>query len=380
MHIPADAPRVLVIRRRYVGDVVLLGSVFRNLRLHWPAAKISVLTEAAYSGILLLSPDVDCPLILPGRAREWPAFLRTLANARFTHVLDFDNTEKTALISWFTRAAVRVTFQYETTRFRYPFSYTHTAKIAQTFYDTHHITETYLALLTAIGVSIVSREVKIVPRPKDRARIAPFARPRSAYPGLRPPLRVLVHPGSRSPYRVWPPERFARVCDQVQEELGAQVFLIAGPAEQPWLQKIRAMAHTHLVELSPFPDVATFAAALTEFDLLLCHDSGPMHLAAAVGTPVVALFGSQNATVWRPLGEHHTILQTALPCACLGSSPPTPCVRHDSYRSYCVRQLEPNDVFAAIRTSLRQLQRPSVLSSRRSEQPEPASAVPLRSV
>jgi ADP-heptose:LPS heptosyltransferase len=78
-----------------------------------------------------------------------------------------------------------------------------------------------------------------------------------------------------------------------------------------------------------------------------------MHVAAAVGTPVVALFGSQNATIWRPLGPHHTVLQTPRPCACLGAAAPTPCVRTDSYRSYCVRKLEVPAVVAAVARTLR---------------------------
>src|SRR6185295_12074807 len=88
-------PRVLLIRRRYFGDIVLLGSVVRNLRLHWPKAWITVLTEAAYAGVLPLNHDVDSALAFPTRALEWVGFLRMLRGARFTHVLDFDNTDKT---------------------------------------------------------------------------------------------------------------------------------------------------------------------------------------------------------------------------------------------------------------------------------------------
>src|SRR3954462_10202222 len=88
-------PRVLVIRRRYLGDIVLLGSVLRNLRLHWPAAGITVLSEEPYRGVLPLNPDVDAGLSFPRRASEWIGFLRALRGGHYTHVLDFDNTEKT---------------------------------------------------------------------------------------------------------------------------------------------------------------------------------------------------------------------------------------------------------------------------------------------
>lgn len=335
---------VLILRRRYLGDVVLLGPVFRNLRLHWPAAQIAVLTEAPYAGVLALNPDVHRTLTFPRRLSEWPAFLRALRAARFTHVLDFDNTEKTALLTRFSGAAARVAFDRELIPFRYQRCYTHRAKVTNAFYDSHSITETYLQLLAPLGVPIATREVRLVPRTADLAAVTKLA-PRGG-------KKILVHPGSRSAHRVWPAERFAAVCDRLQDELQAQIFLVGGPAEQALVQEIRSRAQTHLVAIDrPLP-VGEFAALAAQFEVFLCHDSGPMHVAAAVGTPVVALFGSQNATIWRPNGDHHTVLQTPLPCACIGDAAPTPCVKGDGYRSYCVRMLTVDQVFAAVTARL----------------------------
>ncbi len=132
-----------------------------------------------------------------------------------------------------------------------------------------------------------------------------------------------------------------------------QVFVVAGPGEQALVKQIRARAKAHLVALEQQLTVGQFAALLAQFDLFLCHDSGPMHIAAAVGTPIVALFGSQNATIWRPLGSRSTVLQTTLPCACIGAAAPTPCEPGNSYRSYCVRKLTEDQVFAAIQLALK---------------------------
>jgi ADP-heptose:LPS heptosyltransferase len=348
------APSLLVIRRRYLGDIVLLGSVLRNLRLHWPAACLTVLTEPAYAGVLALNPDVDAALTFPRGLAGWPGFLRALRRARFTHVLDFDNTDKTALATRLTGAAVRVTFDRETNPFRHRWVYTGHAPITNAFYTSHHITETYLALLAAADVPVVSREIRLVPRSADLAAIAPFAG------GLKSKIenrksKILVHPGSRSPCRIWPARRFAAVCDLLQDELGVQVFLVAGPDEQVLVQEIRGHAKSHLIALEQRLTVGQFAALVMQFDLLLCHDSGPMHVAAAVGTPVVALFGSQNATIWRPLGDRATVLQPAQPCSCIGAAAPVPCVRGDSYRSYCVRQLSVDGVFSTLRAVLAQM-------------------------
>ena len=113
-----QTPRILVIRRRYLGDVVLLGSLFRNLRIHWPEARVAALVEASYATILSLNPDVDSVMALPAGALEWPRFVRRLRAAAFTHVLDIDNTEKTALISRLSGAPLRVGLYSPVTRSR----------------------------------------------------------------------------------------------------------------------------------------------------------------------------------------------------------------------------------------------------------------------
>ncbi len=344
-------PRILLIRRRYLGDLVLLGSVARNLRLHWPEVHLTILTEAAYAGVVPLHPDVNAALAFPTRVGAWPGLVRTLRRARFTHVLDFDNTDKTALVSRFSGAVVRATFDRELIPFRHRWVYSHTARVTNAYYDSHHITDTYLALPAALGVPVPSREVRLVPRPADLAAAEKLTGgPKSKIEQRKP--KILVHPGTRSEHRRWPAARFAAVCDRLQDEFDAQVFLTAGPREEPLADEIRRHAQTHVVALKPLASVGALAALIAQCDVFLCHDSGPMHVAAAVGTPVVALFSSQNATIWRPLGANHTVLQTPLPCACLGAATPTPCVRDDSYRSYCVRKLEVPEVVAAVARSL----------------------------
>ncbi|MEX2043759.1 MAG: glycosyltransferase family 9 protein, partial [Opitutus sp.] len=271
MSTPAPAIRILVIRRRYLGDIVLLGSVLRNLRLHWPGAHLSVLTEAAYAGVLSLNPDIDGALTFPRDMTQWPGFIRALRRARFTHVLDFDNTDKTALASRLTGARVRATFDRELIPFRHARFYTHAARVTNAFYDSHHITETYLALPAAIDVPVVSREVRLVPHREDLAAISDLLGGQLKTSGVtRYHRRVLVHPGSRSEHRIWPLERFAAVCDRLQNELDVQVFLTAGPRERPLIEKIRAAAHSHIVLAKTPATVGGLAALAAEFDAFLC--------------------------------------------------------------------------------------------------------------
>jgi ADP-heptose:LPS heptosyltransferase len=129
-----------------------------------------------------------------------------------------------------------------------------------------------------------------------------------------------------------------------------QVVLAGGPGEGRLLSEIRGLARTHLLALDEAPSRPRFAALARASTALLCHDSGPMHVAAAVGTPVVALYGSQNPLLFRPTGPAHILLTPPLPCSqCLA---PKACVPADSYRNYCVRRLTAEEVYGAVRTQL----------------------------
>ena len=339
-------PHILVIRRRYLGDIALLGSFLCNLRLHWPEARIGVLTEPAYTALLAINPDITGAIALPAKLTSWPKFLRSLRRARFTHVFDLDNTDKTALITRLTGASERHVFHLENVPRHLALLYTHTTFVRSIDYSSRHITETYLAMLASAGVPVVTREARLVPRPSDLAAITTLVGPPQAHT-----RKILLHPGSRSPYRVWPAENFAALCDRLQDELNVQIFLIGGPAERALLDDIRAAAKSHLVVIERALPIGQFAALATHFDLMLCHDSGPMHVAAAVGTRVVALVGAQNITIWGPVGSHHQILQASQPCAAACVSP-AECSPGDSYKNLCVRRISVGEAFAAVRTSL----------------------------
>src|ERR1035438_480218 len=114
--------------------------------------------------------------------------------------------------------------------------------------------------------------------------------------------------------------------------------------------QIRGLLKTHVLALDDPPSLPRLAALARACSALLCHDSGPMHVAAAVGTPVVALCGSQNPVLFRPAGQGHAVLAPPMPCtSCVA---PDACAPGDSYRNYCVRGLTVGQVYDAVRAGL----------------------------
>jgi heptosyltransferase III len=345
----AGAPHLLVIRRRYLGDIVLLGSVFRNLKLHWPSARIAVLCEASYADILKLNADVAEVFHFPRKFTDWPRLALALRRARFSHVLDLDNRDKTAVLTLATGAPVRVT-QRHTERVHLPSFYTRSEVLPTEFLHERHITDLYLHLLGAVGVPVQTRETRLTPRRED---VAAAQRALDAA-GSRIPARaakILVHPGSRSAWRVWPPENFARVIDALAERHDCGSVLVSGPGERGTVDAICAAtkhAPARLDEPLPLPQLA---ALFSLFPVMLCHDSGPMHVATAVGTRVVALYGSQTLSHWRPLGDGHVTLQPPLPCVNCVS--PGQCHPDDAYHNHCVRNITVDRVVDAVAAKLR---------------------------
>jgi ADP-heptose:LPS heptosyltransferase len=343
---PSAQTRILVIRRRYVGDIVLLESCFRLLRRHWPAAHIAACVDPGYRELPKLHPAIDATLPMPVRWHDWPGFLWRLRREKFTHVLDFDNRPRTALITALSGAGLRATLRHGYTP-RLPLCYNQRLVVEADYLENRHITDFYHRLLRSLGIVIKHEPGLLVPLPHEVAQIEQLPEI-AALPPDRP--RLLVHPGSRSPHRIWPAESFAAVCDAAQAQGLASVIFVSGPAEQSVVEAITAKMTTPAVVLKQRFSLTQLAALFASVDRLLCHDSGPMHLAAAVGTPVIALYGSQKISTWRPLGEGHTLLQAPLPCReCVS---PAFCKPDDSYHNHCVRKITPDVVLAALRASL----------------------------
>jgi ADP-heptose:LPS heptosyltransferase len=349
------APRILILRRRYIGDVVLLGSLVRNLRLHWPESKISVLTNAGFGDVLDLHPDVDGRLEIPKRKHplypfRFGALLARLRRARFDYAFDIDNSEGTALLTRLTGAAQRVTLAVGGREPKLRRAYTAVARVTREERDSRHITEHYLRVLEPVGVPVRSREVRLVPRAEDLKAVDRLMEQL----GLASDLPcLLVHPGHSNPFRFWPAERFARLCDALLGDRTCRILLTAGPGQGELLGEVVSRMQKEAVVLrEPLP-LPRFAALIQRMDLLVGHDSAPAHIASAVGTPVVALLGSRDFRRWRPLGEDNVSLNPPFPCTeCVA---PGVCVPEDGARSYCVQRITEDEVLSAVRGRIERL-------------------------
>jgi ADP-heptose:LPS heptosyltransferase len=123
---------------------------------------------------------------------------------------------------------------------------------------------------------------------------------------------VSVHPGTSNPEKLWPAERFALVCDKMIDVLGIKVVLVGGEEERGTAGEVKAKMRNTVTDLTGKVALKEFGALLKRSDILISCDSGPVHIASATGTPVVALFGEArpggSSKRWGPYGEGHIVI------------------------------------------------------------------------
>jgi lipopolysaccharide heptosyltransferase II len=169
-----------------------------------------------------------------------------------------------------------------------------------------------LMLIEAIGVRVrrITYDVPVTSEDHQRVRVL---LERHGIDGSRP--LVAVNPVALWETKLWRNDRFARLAEHLIKEKGATVVFTGGPADKPVNDAIRAMMTVPAVNLAGQTSIKMLAALYCRSAMLITTDTGPMHLAAALGTPVVALFGP--TAPWRtgPFGEGHRIVRTAAACS-----------------------------------------------------------------
>jgi ADP-heptose:LPS heptosyltransferase len=202
----------------------------------------------------------------------------------------------------------------------------------------------YAALATAAGATVRSLATEFRLTDEDRVEADHILAARGIAAGER---FVAVHPGASGPYRIWPPDRFARVMEMVKEKTGMRSVLCGTPHDLPALDAVRSALRMDAPEIVLEGSVHQLAGILTRAKLCLSNDSGPRHLAIAVGTPSVAILPKHNDKAWGVYdrGPSASYLMASAPCPLC---PPERCLdRHpdgEEFGSACMRMVSVDEV------------------------------------
>ena len=198
-----------------------------------------------------------------------------------------------------------------------------------------HEAALYLDTVRAVGIEVDEPRLEFYSAEEDRRHVAEMLA-LSPAEGLRAapqvPL-VVIHPaGGSNPgmtlsAKRWPPRRFAALADRLIEERGAQVFLVGGPDDGPIAASIKEAMRQKPWDLTGQLTLGQLGALLERCDLFIGHDTGAMHLAVAVGAPVVAIFGPSDPRMYGPYGENSVVLWHDVGC--------NPCLLRGRWNAAC---------------------------------------------
>jgi lipopolysaccharide heptosyltransferase II len=205
-----------------------------------------------------------------------------------------------------------------------------------------HSVDRYLAILSVLGISVGEKDFSIVLTPGDQEGMANLLEGHGVLPGE---TRVVLNAPTRWQSKRWPQERFAELGDQLASRLGAKIILTGGRADQALVEEIASLMRVRPVVAAGKTSLKELCWLLREVDLLVTCDSGPMHIAAAVGTPTIALFGPTDPRRTGPYGRGHRVLQRQMVCI--------PCFKRDCPENLCLREIEVEEVFSAAKEALR---------------------------
>lgn len=331
--------RILVIKLRYVGDVLLATPVLSRLREGFPKAYLAMLVNAGTEAVVRGHPALDEVLILErgSVARQW-RFMRELRDRRFDLVVDLTDGDRSALLSRLSGAPVRLGYNSEA-RWR---GRLYTEVIEANRFGMHTV-RYHLAATEALGLTGPPPAPILTAEPGVQGKVGCLLNE----VGLETerPL-VCLHPGARWWFKSWPVERFAALADLIQTETTAQVLFLGGEQEESQAGRIAEGMKTPFRSLVGRTGLQELAAVLARATLVVSNDNGPMHMAAALGVPVIGLFGPSDPAVWGPWGEGHHTFYKGLDCRA--------CFHPDCFRGEqnCMRLIALEEVWRVVRDKL----------------------------
>ena len=353
---PTALRSILLIRPDHLGDMLFLTPALHALRRTLPSARISLLAGPWSHEIVRNNPDLDAveTSVFPGFERQpkggtlapYRLLATTARNLRAEGydtavVLRFDHWWG----AWLAAAAGiprRVGYDWPETR---PF-----LSQAVPYRSGRHEVEQNATLLAALAPG---RDVSLGPDLLLYHRGRPrWAAEWLAAHGIGPERRlVAIHPGAGAAVKQWPAAAWAEVADRLAERSDSRIVLTGGPGERELTGAVAAMLAQPALDLAGITTLGQLAALYARCALVLGSDSGPLHLAVAVGTPTVHLYGPVPPAKFGPWGDPtcHVVLATHWACA--------PCDRLDwpaetLSQHACVAAITPDDVVDAARLLL----------------------------
>jgi lipopolysaccharide heptosyltransferase I len=331
--------RLLLVKPSSFGDIVNALPALSALRRGWPETAIDWIVKPQWAPLLANHPMLRAILPFPGSLREWREAAGELRRRNYDLVIDLQGLLRTGLLGLVSGSRSRVGFAEgrEGSRWLY-------TQPVPTSGAAVHVVERNLEVIGALGIATAG--VRDFPLAHDAQAEEWVARLWAEAQIKAEEIACFVHPGTRRETKLWPAERFAALLDRLAATPNYRVVLIGGEEEKNQFGRNGSGAPAESIDLMGRTTLPQLVALTRRAAVLVTNDSGPMHLAAALGIPVVALFGPTDPRRVGPYGIGHVVLRKAVDCS--------RCSRHRCVKDFeCMKAIEVDEVYAAVAGRLR---------------------------
>lgn len=339
--------RILLIKLSALGDVIHTLPFLEALRAAYPQGHITWLVEEAAAPLLQDHPALDEVWVSRRQSwlhagknglsrsqavREFLALVRQLRKPAFDLVIDLQGLLKSAMWVALSRSPRKI--GYNKTR---EFSYLALNERLPPFNPEAHAVRRYLDIAHYLGAPPAAPHFRL----SFTDEIGDWQTP--LWTELSGPL-IVIHPGTRWPTKAWPEKKFAQLADRLIIEFQARVVFTGSRSDRQLIARIKDNMRHQALDLSGRTNLKELARLLQKANLAITTDTGPMHLAAALQKPVVALFGP--TAPWRtgPFGQGHQVIRLGLHCS--------PCYKRQCRQPECMTGIEVEPVLTAIKRIL----------------------------
>ncbi len=349
-------PRIAIVKLSSMGDVIHALPVLCGLKKQWPRSRISWLVEAAAQDLLKGHEDLEQVIVLDTKTwrrqlkhlssakQAWQAITqakRQLEKCKFDMVLDLQGLIKSGLVTWACKAKTRIGFHPKDCR--EPLSAIFTNQWVHK--QGTHIIEKNLSLLAHLGLDSKEVQYKLPVSSVNRQWAKDWLQHKFAGIDLEKELLVVVHPGTRWKSKCWPVENYVHLIQRLQRYNVKILLSGAGLYEEELIKKINSTLFNPVTTGTTF-SLAQMTAILSCCDLMIASDTGPLHLAVALGKPTISFYGPTPSRTG-PYGSGHIVLCSDLPC--LG------CLKKECNDLKCMRAISVEDVEAVVIKQLKAL-------------------------
>lgn len=346
--------KVLMVRFSAIGDILFALPALTALRQFFPHAEISWLVEDRASDVLAGHPDLHKVYVFPRKkwqkgimnpftffttVREAFSFVKILRQEPFDVIIDFQGNLKSGFFLLLSRGRQKIGLARGYCK-EFNFLFTN-KRVTPKSWPLYRV-ERDLALLAPLGVPAGEYSVRIPLSVEEEKFGEDFVK------NLAPEraLRIILHPGTSSfgEFKRWPLEKFAEIGRRAVDELSTQVIITWGPGEEKTAQRVNSLMEGRGVMAPETPSLKKLASVLKQVQCFVSGDTGPLHLAAMLGVPVVGLYGPKNPEIYGPHTKKKIIIWKALPCS--------PCTKRSCSHPICMERISTEEVFSAVKDIL----------------------------